>query len=63
MAENHTKEIGVRKVLGASVLSLVNLLNKEFLVLVSIACLVAFPIAYWVMDHWLDTFSYHTDIH
>lgn len=63
MAENRIKEIGVRKVLGASMLSLVNLLNKEFLILVSIACLVAFPIAYWVMDHWLDTFSYHTDIH
>ncbi|WP_262245210.1 ABC transporter permease [Parapedobacter soli] len=63
MAENRTKEIGVRKVLGASLLSLVNLLNKEFLILVAIACLVAFPIAYWVMDHWLDTFSYHTDIH
>jgi len=63
MAENRTKEIGVRKVLGASVMSLVNLLNKEFLTLVCIACLVAFPIAYWAMDSWLNKFNYHTDIH
>ncbi|SEL54522.1 ABC transporter permease [Parapedobacter koreensis] len=63
MAENRTKEIGVRKVLGASVLSLVNLLNKEFLTLVGIACLVAFPIAYWAMDSWLKKFTYHTDIY
>ncbi|MEC3879932.1 ABC transporter permease [Parapedobacter sp. 10938] len=62
MAENRIKEIGVRKVLGASPLSLVNLLNKEFLILVTIACLVAFPIAYWVMDSWLNKFTYHTDI-
>lgn len=63
LAENRTKEIGVRKVLGASVMSLVNLLNKEFLTLVGIACLLAIPIAYWLMDSWLNKFSYHTDIH
>lgn len=63
MAENRIKEIGVRKVLGASMLSLINLLNKEFLILVTIACLVAFPIAYWVMDQWLNKFTYHTNIH
>ena len=63
MAENRIKEIGVRKVLGASVLSLVNLLNKEFLTLVGIACLLAIPIAYWVMDSWLNKFTYHVDIH
>lgn len=63
LAENRTKEIGVRKVLGASILSLVGLLNKEFLVLVGIACFVAFPIAYWAMDSWLNKFTYHTDIH
>jgi len=63
MAENRTKEIGVRKVLGASVLSLVSLLNKEFLILISVACFVAFPIAYWVTDSWLNKYTYHTDIH
>ncbi|MFD2744065.1 MULTISPECIES: FtsX-like permease family protein [Sphingobacterium] len=46
MAENRRQEIGVRKVLGASVFSLVNLLNREFIILVAIACLLAFPIAY-----------------
>jgi ABC-type antimicrobial peptide transport system permease subunit len=62
MAETRTKEIGVRKVLGASVFSLINLLNKEFLFLVGISCLVAFPIAYWCMNTWLTKFTYHTDI-
>src|SRR5690606_37998648 len=63
MAESRTKEIGVRKVLGASLLSLVYLLNKEFLTLVGIAFLLAIPIAYWVMDSWLNKFTYRTDIH
>jgi len=42
---------------------LVSLLNKEFLILISVACFVAFPIAYWVMDSWLNKYTYHTDIH
>lgn len=59
MAENRTKEIGVRKVLGASVFSITKLLSKEFVVLVLIACLIAFPIAYWAMNNFLQTFDYH----
>jgi len=63
MAENRTKEISIRKVLGASVLSLIHLLSKEFLMLVTIACAIAFPLGYWAMDMWLQKFDYHTNIH
>jgi len=57
-----TKEIGVRKVLGASVGSVVLLLTKEFTRLVLIACVVAFPIAYLAMKSWLESFAYAVDI-
>ncbi|MCK8492710.1 ABC transporter permease [Spirosoma sp. RP8] len=60
MAEQRTKEIGVRKVLGASVASLVTLLSQEFLKLVGIAILIASPVAGWAMMQWLDGFAYHT---
>ncbi len=63
MAENRTKEIGIRKVLGASLISLIHLLNREFLLLIGIACGIAFPIAYWTMDHWLEKFTYRISIH
>ncbi|MBK1442377.1 ABC transporter permease [Parapedobacter sp. ISTM3] len=62
MAENRTKEIGVRKVLGASVFSITKLLSKEFVVLVLVACLVAFPIAYWAMDRFLQSFDYRVPL-
>lgn len=62
MAESRIKEIGVRKVLGASVLSFVGLLNKEFLLLIGISCIMAFPISYWTMSNWLSKFTYKTDI-
>jgi putative ABC transport system permease protein len=52
------KEIGVRKVLGASVDGIVNLLAREFLIPVAVATLIAFPLAAWVMDRWLHTFAY-----
>ena len=57
-----TKEIGVRKVLGASVLGVVSLLTKDFMRLVVVAFLVAIPISYFVMHRWLEDFAYHTDI-
>ncbi|MGC4101702.1 ABC transporter permease [Ferruginibacter sp.] len=61
-AERRTKEIGVRKVLGASVASVTGLLSKEFLKLVAIASLVAFPIAWWAMNSWLQNYQYRISI-
>jgi ABC-type antimicrobial peptide transport system permease subunit len=62
MAETRRKEIGVRKVLGASVYDITFLLSKEFLILVLIAIAVATPIAWWAMNQWLSNYSYRTNI-
>jgi len=62
MAEQRTKEIGVRKVLGASVVSIVTLLSKDFLKLVLIAIVIASPIAWYAMHRWLQDFAYKIDI-
>jgi putative ABC transport system permease protein len=62
MAENRIKEIGVRKVLGASVLSITTLLSKEFLALVIISLLIASPIAWFFMSKWLGDYSYRINI-
>ncbi|MBD2751585.1 ABC transporter permease [Spirosoma validum] len=61
-AEQRTKEIGVRKVLGASVTSIVTLLSKDFLKLVLIAIIIATPIAWYAMHQWLQEFAYKTDL-
>jgi putative ABC transport system permease protein len=61
-AERRTKEIGIRKVLGASVTGLTGLLAKEFLQLVGAACLIAFPLAWWLMNNWLQDYAYRTSI-
>jgi putative ABC transport system permease protein len=60
--ESRTKEIGIRKVLGASVMSIVNLLSQEFLVLVGIAISLASPAAYYFMNKWLADFPYRIAI-
>lgn len=60
--ESRTKEIGVRKVLGASVTNIVSLLSKDFLVLVLIAFIIASPVAWYFMNHWLENFAYHIHI-
>ena len=62
MAENRVKEIGVRKVLGASVFSITSLLSKDFLKLVIVSLLIASPVAWWAMDKWLQNYSYHIAI-
>ena len=62
MAESRVKEIGVRKVLGASVTGLATLLSKDFLTLVLISFLVASPVAWWAMHSWLSDYSYRVPI-
>lgn len=62
IAEQRTKEIGIRKVLGASVSSLWQLLSADFIVLVAVSCLLATPIAWYMMDRWLEKYAYHTQI-
>jgi ABC-type antimicrobial peptide transport system permease subunit len=62
MAEQRTKEIGIRKVIGASVSGIVALLSGNFLLLVTIAFVIASPLAWWAMNKWLQDFAYRTDI-
>jgi putative ABC transport system permease protein len=62
-AEQKTKEIAVRKVLGASVSKIVGMLSKEVLVLVGMANVIAWPLAYVLMRNWIQSYSYHTQIH
>ncbi|MET3126050.1 ABC-type antimicrobial peptide transport system permease subunit [Arcicella rosea] len=62
VAEQRTKEIGIRKVLGATILNLWSLLSKDFLVLVIISLLTATPLAYYFMHDWLQKYEYRTDI-
>lgn len=57
-AEQRTKEIGIRKILGASLMSLFTLLSKEFIFLILIAFLIASPFTWWIMNTWLQTFVY-----
>ena len=61
-AEQRIKEIGIRKVLGASVNNIVEMLSKDFLVLVLISSIIAFPLAWWAMHSWLQDFAYRISI-
>ncbi|MEP7376968.1 MAG: ABC transporter permease [Chitinophagaceae bacterium] len=62
-AEQRIKEIGIRKVLGASVMNIVGMLSKDFLKLVAVAALLAIPVAWWMMNSWLHDFAYRTKIY
>jgi len=62
ITERRTKEIGIRKVLGASALRIVKLLSREFVILVLVANIVAWPISFFVMKMWLEEFAYHTNL-
>ena len=61
-AKQRVKEIGIRKVLGASVSGIIRLISKDFLILVGIAICIASPIAWYIMSHWLQDFAYRIDI-
>jgi ABC-type antimicrobial peptide transport system permease subunit len=62
MAENRRKEIGIRKVLGASIFDITSLLSKEFLFLVTVSLAIAIPVAWWAMNQWLTNYAYRTNI-
>lgn len=62
ITRRRTREIGIRKVLGASVSSILFLLNREFLILVGVASVIAIPLSYWAINNWLMDFAYHTGI-
>lgn len=61
-AEQRTKEIGVRKVLGASVANLWQMLSKDFVVLVVISCVISAPVAYYFLNGWLQKYEYRTEV-
>ncbi|MEJ2637691.1 MAG: ABC transporter permease [Calditrichia bacterium] len=61
--EQKTKEIGIRKVLGASIGSIIFLLTKEFIKWVTVACIIGFPLAYFASQDWLNNFVYRTGVH
>jgi putative ABC transport system permease protein len=61
-AEQRTKEVGIRKVLGAGVFQLVTLLSKDFMKLVVLSTIISIPIAYYFMNKWLSNFEYHIDV-
>jgi putative ABC transport system permease protein len=60
--ENRTKEIGIRKVLGANVAGIVKLISKDFIKCVLLANIIAWPVAYWAMDRWLHSFAYRVNL-
>jgi ABC-type antimicrobial peptide transport system permease subunit len=61
-AEKRLKEIGIRKVLGASVSNVVVMLSKDFFKLIAVAICISFPLSWWIMSDWLEGFAYRVDI-
>jgi putative ABC transport system permease protein len=62
VAEQRAKEMGIRKVLGATILNLWRMLSKDFLALVILSCFIAIPLAYYFMHNWLQGYQYRTEI-
>jgi putative ABC transport system permease protein len=62
MAEQRTKEIGIRKVLGASLPQVVRLISQDFIMLVGISCLIASPLAFYILQHWLNGYYYRIEL-
>ena len=62
-AEQRTREIGIRKVLGATVLNIVELLGRNFMLLIGISFIIAIPLAWWIMREWLQNYEYRINIH
>ncbi len=62
VTNSRIKEIGVRKILGASVTQIITLLSVDFVKLISVAFIIAIPVAWWVMHNWLQNFAYHTTL-
>ena len=60
--ERRSKEIGIRKVLGASVGNILSMISAEFILLVALSCLVAIPLGYYFMNEWLTSFAYHISL-
>jgi putative ABC transport system permease protein len=60
--ERRTKEIGIRKVLGASIVNITTMISSEFVKLVMISLVFSIPIAWWAMRKWLEDFAYHVDM-
>lgn len=61
-AKQRTREIGIRRVMGAPLLDIVRRMNREFIILMGLALIVAFPLAFYAIGRWLETFAYHTSI-
>jgi putative ABC transport system permease protein len=62
MAEVRTKEIGIRKILGSSIAGIILLLSKDFIKWIVLATIIAFPVAYFLMNKWLADFAYRINI-
>jgi ABC-type antimicrobial peptide transport system permease subunit len=62
VAEQRTKEIGIRKILGASVANLWQMLSRDFVALVIVSCFISIPLAYYYLTNWLQAYEYRTDI-
>lgn len=61
-AAQRTKEVGIRKVLGAPIINIIGLFSKEFVILIVIAFIIAAPVGYWMMHNWLSNYAYHISI-